>query len=241
MLARRSSLPDSLDPDLTARALLIEDNLTHDEAYQPLALGCRRRYSVPNAWQVLARMLQCQAIDVVQNQGLLALPAGMVLLDRLQGAQLLLPNPLQRARNKTVLGFDRILLTACPLGLVAGAFTPQTPLSRKLLSLPLDLFERGDGDGDPVRRGGIEQDLRDHIVDRLSTDLLAERSGTLITIDPAAIDRVIAARTAVAQAHATHAAPAQRDALEESEAAAARQADPPQSGSRSRIGGSGWP
>jgi len=61
----------------------------------------------------------------------------MLLLDSLDGAQLLFPGPLERARDETVLRLNSIILTSCPLGLVPSAFSSECPLP---LKVPVLLF-----------------------------------------------------------------------------------------------------
>ena len=103
-----------------------------DEAQQALALDGSRRRRMPQLGQVLAQALQGGAVGIAQHQRLLLTPPLVALLDRLDGAQLLLPGTLQRTRHQTVLRLDRVVLAPCPLGLVASALATQTPLLLEL-------------------------------------------------------------------------------------------------------------
>ena len=48
MLARSAGLPQDFEPDLAGRALLVENDLVHDEAQDALAFGRGSRCGVPN-------------------------------------------------------------------------------------------------------------------------------------------------------------------------------------------------
>src|SRR5215212_6114545 len=223
MLARSAGLPQDLEPDLAERALLVENDLVHDEAQDALALRRGGRCGVPDPRQVLAQDLERHTIGLAQDKGLVPAPTGILLLDDFGGAQLLLPGPLQRARHQAVLRLDGVVLAPGSLGLVAGAFAPKGPLFLELARLLFDLPERRNRQGDLVGRQGLQQKALDQGVDGQSAHLLAERAATVVAIGPAAIDRIIPLRACVAQAHAAAAAPTRGDALEQ-RAALARHA-----------------
>src|SRR5215212_3835902 len=214
MLARSAGLPQDLEPDLAERALLVENDLVHDEAQDALALRRGGRCGVPDPRQVLAQDLERHTIGLAQDKGLVPAPTGILLLDDFGGAQLLLPGPLQRARHQAVLRLDGVVLAPGSLGLVAGAFAPKGPLLVKLARLPFELPKRRNRHGDLVGREGLQKNALDQRVDGQSAHLLAERTAGVVAIGAAAIDRIVAVRACIAQAHATAAAPACRDALE---------------------------
>ena len=79
----------------------------------------------------------------------------MLLVDLLDGAQLLFPCAFERARHEAVFGFDGIILAARPFGLVAGAFAAERPLPFELPALFLQLPHRRDRN--PIRGEGVEE------------------------------------------------------------------------------------
>ena len=137
----------------------------------------------------------------------------MLLLDSVDVTQLLLPGSLERARDETILRLNGIILASRPLGLVAGALSAKTPLPLELPAFLLQLPHRGDRDGDLIRDEGIEQETLNERVDWQGAHFLAQRAASLIAIEPAAIDRVVAIRPRVAQAHVTSTTSADCDAL----------------------------
>src|SRR5947209_8377390 len=142
----------------------------------------------------------------------------MLLLDSLDRAQLLFPGPLKRASDQAVLGFNSVILTFCPLGFIAGALAAQRPLSLKLSALCLQLPHRRESDRNLIRCQGIEEDTLDQRVNWQRSDFLTQRTPFLVSIGAAAINGVIAVRPGIAQAHATAATAADRDALQQSRA-----------------------
>src|SRR5215213_2023233 len=215
MLAGRASLPHNLEPDLAGNALLIENHLAHDKAQQLLALGRGGRRRIPYPRQVLTQNLQRAPIGLAQDERLRAAPPLVFLFDRFHGAQLLFPGPLQRARHQPVLGLDRVVLAPGPLGFVAGALTPQRPLLLQPVRFLLQLPESGDGNGDPVGCEGAKKRALDEGIDGESAYFLAERAGLVVAVSAAAIDRIVALRAGVAQAHPPPAASAYGDALQQ--------------------------
>src|SRR6266576_869795 len=139
--------------------------------------------------------------------------ARMLLLDSLDGAQLLFPSPFERARHETVLGLNGIILAPCPLGLVAGAFSPERPLPLEVPALLFQLPYRRERDRNLVGGESIEEEALDERVDRQGADFLTQRTASLVPIDPAAIDRIVATQPRVAQAHATSTTAADRNTL----------------------------
>src|SRR4051794_6499946 len=88
MLARSAGLPQNLEPDLAERALLVENDLVHDEAQDALALRRGGRCGVPDPRQVLAQDLERHTVGFAQDKGLVPAPADILLLDGFGGAQL---------------------------------------------------------------------------------------------------------------------------------------------------------
>src|SRR4051794_2063974 len=213
MLAGGAGLPHDLEPDLAGNALLIEGHLAHDKAQQALALGRGGRRRMPYSRQVLAQDLQPSLISIAQDERLCAAPLLVFLCDRFYGAQLLFPGPFQRACHQPVLGLDRVVLAPGSLGLVAGALAPQRPLLLQSVRFLLQLPESGDSNGDPVGCEGVEKRALDEGIDGESAHFLAQRAGLVVAVGAAAIDRIIALRAGVAQAHAPPAAPAHGNAL----------------------------
>src|SRR3954464_15003424 len=215
MLAGGAGLPYDLEPDLPRSAFLIEDHLAHDKAQQLLALGRGGCRCVPYSRQVLAQDLQSSLILFAQDERLRAAPSLVFLFYHFHGAQLVFPGPLQRARHQPVLGLDRVVLAPGPLGLVAGALTPQRPLFLQPVRFLLQLPESSDSNGDLVGCEGVEKRALDDGIDGESAHFLAERAGLVVAVGAAAIDRIIALWAGVAQAHAPPAAPAYGDALQQ--------------------------
>src|SRR6266480_2762330 len=220
VLANRAGLPYDFEPHLPGGPFLIEDNFAHDEAQDALPVGRRRGGGMPNPWQVLAQGLQICALRRADHERFLRAPSRMFLLDSLDGAQLLFPSPLERARNETILWFDCVILTPCPLGLVASALASKHPLSLELSALFLKLPHRRERNRYLIRRQGIEEGALNERVDRKSPDFLTYRTALLVSIGPAAIDRIVAIRPCVAQAHAPSAKAADRDTLQQRRALA---------------------
>ena len=150
------------------------------------------------------------------------MPARIFLFDSLDGTQLVLPGSFERARHKPVFGLDGVILASCPLGLVARPFSSQRPLPLELPTLFLQLPHRRDCDRNLIRGEGIEENALDERVDRQGPNFLTQRAGSLVAIDPATIDRIVAIRPGVAQTHAAAAAAADCDALQQRRASARR-------------------
>jgi hypothetical protein len=112
----------------------------------------------------------------------------MLLLDSIDGAQLLFPGPFERACNETVFRLNSVILAPRPLGFVASALAAQYPLPLKLSALVLQLADRRDRDRNLIRRQGVEVDAFDVRVDRQGPDFLTWRTALLVLIGPAAVD-----------------------------------------------------
>ena len=112
----------------------------------------------------------------------------MLLLDSLDGAQLLFPGPFERACNETVFRLNSVILAPRPLGFVASALAAQYPLPLKLSALLLQVADRRDRDRNLIRRQGVEEDALDVRVDRQGPDFLKWRTALLVPIGPAAVD-----------------------------------------------------
>ena len=138
--------------------LLIQDHLANNEAQDAFAVRRRGRHRMPHLRQVLAQSLQRCTIISAQDQRLFTPPAIVLLLDRLDRTQLLLPSPFQRTGHQPVLGLDRIVLALGSLGLIPGALAPQPPLPLELPRLPVQLPKRRQRNGDLVGRQRFQQD-----------------------------------------------------------------------------------
>ena len=142
---------------------------------------------MPQRRQVLPQLLEDGTVGLAQHQRLLAAPLFVLLLDRFDGAQLLLPGALQGPRNQAVLRLDRIVLAPRPLGLVTGALAAQAPLLLELARLLLQLSHHRYGDRDPVRRERLKKGALDEGIDRQRAHFLAERRRALVAVGTAAI------------------------------------------------------
>ena len=222
MFAGRAGLPNDLEPDLALQPLLIKHDLPHDESQNALPVGRRRGGGMPDSRQVLAEGLQPCVFRHADNGRFFQAPAGMLLLDRFDGAQLLFPGAFQRAGDEPVLGLDRIVLATRPLGLVASPFSPERPLPLQLPVLFRQLLDRRQRDRDLVGSESLKKGSLDQRVDRKGADFLAQRAASLVPIDAAAIDGIVGLRPRVANTHATPATAANRDALQQSRAFARR-------------------
>ena len=138
----------------------------------------------------------------------------MLLLNHFDDAQLLFPCALERARYQTVLGLDGVILAPCPFGLVSGTLSSERPLPFELPALFLQLPHRRECDRNSIRCKCLKEHALDQFIHRQGADLLAQRAASLALVDSAAVDRIIAIRPCIPQAHATPAAPANSDALQ---------------------------
>ena len=68
--------------------------------------------------------------------------------------------------------------------------------------------------GEVVGGEGVEKNALDKAIDGESAHFLAQRAGLVVAVGAAAIDRIVALRAGVAQAHAPPAAPAYGNALQ---------------------------
>ena len=97
----------------------------------------------------------------------------MLLLDRFDGAQLVLPYALQRSCHQAVLGLDGIILPASTLRLVARSLALECPLSLERAGFVLKLAESGNRDSEAIRRQCFEQQSFDRRIDAQGAHLLA--------------------------------------------------------------------
>jgi hypothetical protein len=150
----------------------------------------------------------------------------MLLLNHFDDAQLLFPCALERARYQTVLGLDGVILAPCPFGLVSGTLSSERPLPFELPALFLQLPHRRECDRNSIRCKCLKEHALDQFIHRQGADLLTQGTASLALVDSTAVDRIIAIRPRVPQAHATPAAPANSDALQQCRAPARRASVP---------------
>src|SRR5271170_933304 len=222
MLAGRTGLPHYFEPYLTPIPLLVDGHFVHDKTQNALPVSRRRGGCAPNLRQILAQGLQRYAICLAQDDRFFRTPACIFLFNSFRGAQLVFPGSFERACHKSVFGLDSVVLPSCPFGLVAGAFASERPLPLKLSTLFLQLSHRRERDRNLVRSESVEENALDERVDRQCPDFLAQGAGSLVAIDPATIDWVVAIRPRITQGHATAAAATDCDALQQRRASARR-------------------
>jgi hypothetical protein len=138
----------------------------------------------------------------------------MLLLNHFDDAQLLFPCALERARYQTVLRLDSVILAPRPFGLVSGALSSERPLPIELPALFLQLPDCRECDRNSIGCKGLKEHPLDQFIHSQGADLLAQGAASLALVGSAAVDRIIAIRPRVPQAHATPAAPANSDTLQ---------------------------
>src|SRR5215472_10458915 len=141
VLADGASLPYDPNPDLAARRPLIEDHLLHDQSEDLLSLD--RTCRVPQFGKILAQRENLSTVRRGQRDRLLSTPARIFTLNLLHLSQLVLPDALQRPCHEAVLGFDGIVLSACPLCLVARPLALERPLMLERTGFVLKFAESG--------------------------------------------------------------------------------------------------
>jgi len=95
-----------------------------------------------------------------------------------------------------------------------------------LPALFLQLPHRRECDRNSIRCKCLKEHALDQFIHRQGADLLTQGTASLALVDSAAVDRIIAIRPRVPQAHATPAAPANSDALQQCRAPARRASVP---------------
>ena len=125
---------------------------------------------------------------------------------------------LQRAGHKAVLGFHCIILSPRAFGIVTRPLALERPLALQQPGLLFDLAQRGDRQGDLIRRKGGQDQPLDFVIDQERTHLLATRLSLRAVIGNAHVDRVVAMRPGITQTHPPGAAAASDDTLQQSSA-----------------------
>src|SRR6202051_2489086 len=129
------------------------------------------------------------------------------------------PSACSPARSVSLMGrccpgLDGLILAPCPFGLVSGALSSERPLPIELPALFLQLPDCRECDRNSIGCKGLKEYPLDQFIHRQGADLLAQGAASLALVGSAAVDRIIAIRPRVPQAHATPAAPANSDALQ---------------------------
>src|SRR6266540_142450 len=192
MLARRAGLPHDLEPDLTPCPPLVENDFAHNKAQNALAVGRRRGGGIPNPRQVLAQGLQLRASCRADDERLFGAPARVFLIDGFNGAQLLFPSTLKRARHQSVLGLDCVILASRSLGLVTNALAAERPLPLDLPALFLQLPYRGKRNRNLIGSESINHDALNERIDRQGSNFLTQHIAPLISIGSAAVNWIVA-------------------------------------------------
>ena len=73
---------------------------------------------------------------------------GVVALELVQDAELLIPVALKTPGDQAVFGLHCLITPPRPIGLVAGALKPQVPLVINGASLGFEMLDRLQGDGE---------------------------------------------------------------------------------------------
>jgi hypothetical protein len=225
VLAGGPGLPDDLDPDVTVPSLLIQRDLLDNKPHDLLAIRRRSAGGLPKLRQIFPERQDFLALTVRDRGRLLAPPGIVFLFDVLEAAQPFFPDALKRARDQTVLGFDRIILPPCPFGVVTRTFALQRPLPLDEAVFLFHLTQCGDRQGDAVRRQCLQKQPFNFGINAERAHLLATRATLSGLVSDAHVHRVIAVRPGIAQAHAAGTAAAADNALQQ-RAAFARRARP---------------
>ena len=204
MFACGASLPIDPDPDVTTSPLLIQRNALDHQPHDLLAVRRSGGRGAPKVRQLFAERQYLRSIVVGDRDRLLATPCVVFLLDPVRAPQSLLPDSLQRASDQAVLRLDGVILASRALGLVAGALASKRPLP---LELPASPLRSGPSQRSRARSGlasrASSRTTLDFGVDRQGAHFLASRPTSLVSIEPADIDRIVAIRSRVSQAHPT--------------------------------------
>jgi hypothetical protein len=196
----RTRLPVDLKPNFAALTLLIEEDLFDDQAQEALPVGRGGGGCPPDFGQVFAEGQNVAPIGRGQVQMLLLLPGLVGLFELFDVPELLFPLAFERPGHQTVFRFHRLILAACPGGLIPSALEPQLPLLAECSRFLFQFLQSGQGQGDLVRHQGLEDQAFNFGIHVQRADFLATRTAILLAGKSADIDRERALRPGVMQA-----------------------------------------
>ncbi|MFO1434039.1 MAG: hypothetical protein U1F76_28765 [Candidatus Competibacteraceae bacterium] len=119
----------ALEPQRAADTVAVDNDIFDDRPEPVLAVGHGGRSCLPDSGHIFPDGQDRLAL-LSGDLGRVRLPPGLVLLlDRLDGAELLFPAVLKAPSDKPVFRLDAVVLALCPLGFKAA------PLQAKLPSI----------------------------------------------------------------------------------------------------------
>src|ERR1700733_3488758 len=111
-----------------------------------------------------------------------------------------------RSRERATLRLDGVILATRVLGIVASPLALQRPLPLHCPAPSFDLAQCSHCQGNPVRRQRLQDESLNFSIDRERSRLLALRPPFRAAVGNADVNRIVAVRSRVAQAHTAGAA-----------------------------------
>ena len=153
---------------------------------QLLLVAHARGRGCPNPTHILRHATNAGALGVAE----IAAHALQMLLgfsaDTIDESQSFVPPPLQIRGHKSILGIDSLVARPRAGGVVFGPFRSLLPVSRDLVSLLLEPFQRLQRHLDGRRLNGLEKQADHSLLDATATQDLAEGIGSPLAPKPAA-------------------------------------------------------